>query len=55
MEKEYKKIKTQMKEIMPLQTTLQQVKQIENIQNLIKNKGEFNLSNEELELAKKLA
>ncbi len=55
MEREYKKIKTQMKEIIPLQTTLTQVKQIENIQELVKNKGNFNITEEELQLAEKLA
>ena len=56
MEKEYKKIKTQLKELLPLENTLQEARKIENIQTLIKNKnGNFNLTEEELELAKKLA
>ena len=41
---------------MPIETTLQEARKIENIQTLIQNKnGDFNLSEEELELAKKLA
>lgn len=56
MEREYKKIKTQLKELLPIETTLQDARKIENIQTLIQNKnGDFNLSEEELELAKKLA
>lgn len=56
MEREYKKIKTQLKELLPIETTLQEARKIENIQTLIQNKnGDFNLSEEELELAKKLA
>ncbi len=56
MQREYKKIKTQLKELLPIETTLQQARKIENIQTLIQNKnGDFNLSEEELELAKKLA
>lgn len=55
MEREYKKIKTQLKELLPIETTLQEARKIENIQTLIQNKnGDFNLSEEELELAKKL-
>ena len=55
MKKEYKKIQAQMSEIMPLQSTLKQVSKIENIQNLIKNKGSMELTQEEIELAEKLA
>ena len=56
MEREYKKIKTQLKELLPIENTLQEARKIENIQTLIQNKnGDFNLSEEELELAKKLA
>lgn len=55
MEREYKKIKTQLKELLPIETTLQEARKIENIQTLIQNKdGDFNLSEEELELANKL-
>lgn len=55
MEKEYKKIKTQLKEVMPLESTIKQARKIENIQSLVKNKGSFDLTQEELELAEKLA
>ena len=55
MEKEYKKISTQLKKIIPLEKTINQARNIENIHTLIKNKGgDFNLSKEELDLIKKL-
>ena len=55
MEKEYKKIKTELKAIMPLENTIKQARNIENLHILIKNKGEnFELSKEERELAEKL-
>ena len=51
MEKEYKKIKKQMDTIMALDKTISEAKQIENIHNLIKNKGiNYELSEEEKEL-----
>lgn len=51
MEKEYKKIKKQMDTIMALDTTISEAKQIENVHNLIKNKGiDYELSEEEKEL-----
>lgn len=51
MEKEYKKIKKQMDTIMALDSTISEAKKIENIHNLIKNKGEnYELSEEEREL-----
>lgn len=55
MNKEYKKIKDQLEEVIPLENTIQKAREIENIQQLIKNKGnKFELSLEEIELAKKL-
>jgi len=51
MEKEYKKIKKQMDTIMALDKTISEAKQIENVHNLIKNKGiDYELSEEEKEL-----
>lgn len=51
MEKEFKKIKKQMTTIMALDSTISEAKKIENIHNLIKNKGEnYELSDEEREL-----
>jgi len=51
MEKEYKKIKKQMDTIMALDTTISEAKQIENVHNLIKNKGiNYDLSEEEKQL-----
>lgn len=55
MEKQYEKIKTELNKILPLEKTIKEARKIENIHNLIINKGNnFNLSTEELELAKKL-
>ncbi|MFR5766129.1 MAG: hypothetical protein ACLUF5_06085 [Clostridia bacterium] len=53
MEKEYEKIKEKLKELMPLEETLKQARQIENIHKIIKNNGgDFNLTPEQLELSK---
>lgn len=55
MKKIYNKIETEMEKIIPLQTVLEQVKQVENLQELIQNNGKnFNLTEEELELANML-
>lgn len=55
MEKEYKKIKEKIKEIMPIEKTIIDAKRLENIHIIIKNNGHnFNLSKEEIELANKL-
>ena len=51
MEREYKKIKEKIKEIIPLENTIKEARRIENLHTLIKNNGQdFNLSNEQLEL-----
>lgn len=51
MEKEYKKLKKQMETVMTLDTTISEAKKIENIHNLVKNKGiNYELSEEEKEL-----
>ncbi|MDO5557124.1 MAG: hypothetical protein Q4G05_02640 [Clostridia bacterium] len=55
MEKEYKKIKDRLKNLIPLENTLKNVRVIENLHTLIKNNNQdFNLSNEAIELANKL-
>ena len=55
MIKQYEKIKKDLDKILPLENTINQARKIENIHNLIISKGNnFNLSTEELELAKKL-
>ena len=55
MQKEYDKMRVQLKNIIPFENTISQTRQIETIHNLIKNKGKnFNLSEDELELVKKL-
>jgi len=52
MEKEYQKIKEKMKDIIPLENTIKQTRNIENLHLLIKKNGrDFNLSEEELKLA----
>lgn len=55
MEKEYKKIKEKMEQIIPIEQTIKNARTIETIHNLIKNNGnKFDLSEEQLKLAEKL-
>ena len=55
MEREYKKIKDKLKELLPIENTIKEARVIENLHTLIKNNGQdFNLTNEQLELAKML-
>ena len=55
MEKEYKKLEKQIKNIAPIENTIDEAKTIEVLHNLIKNNGkDFNLVQEQLELAEKL-
>ena len=55
MDKQYKKIESSLNSVVPLESTIRRAREIENIHNLIKNNGkDFNLSEEQLELAKKL-
>ena len=54
MEKEYEKLEKELEKTLPLENIIKEARNIENIHILIKNKGDFNLSNDELELAKKL-
>lgn len=56
MEKEYKKIKNELNDLIPIQNTLNDTNKIEILHNLIKNNnGNFNLSKKELELAEKIS
>lgn len=56
MQKEYIKLQIELKNVVPLENTIKEARKIENLHELIKNKGQdFNLTNEEIELAKKLA
>ena len=54
MNREYKKIKDKLENIIPLENTLKEVEKINNIQKLLKNKGgDINkITSEEIELAK---
>lgn len=55
MDKEYSKMKKQFNNIVPLENTIKRTRTIENLHLLIKNNGKnFNLSEEEMKLAKKL-
>ena len=55
MQKEYHKIKKQLKNLAPIQKTINDIKTVEILHNLIKNNGQdFNLTQEQIELAKKL-
>ena len=56
MEKEYRKIKKELNELVPIETTIKNARNIEILHNLIKNNGQnFNLKQEEIELANKLS
>ena len=54
MNREYGKIKKKLETLMPVENTLKQARIIENIQTLIKSKGNSvdNITIEEIELAK---
>lgn len=55
MEKEYKKIEKEIRNLIPIEKTINDVRIIENLHNLIKNNGQnFELSQEQIELAEKL-
>ena len=55
MEKQFKKIEKELGQVMPLESVLNKARVVENLHNRIKNNGKnFNLSNEEIELANKL-
>lgn len=55
MQKEYNKIGKQLKQIAPIEKTINDIKTIELLQNLIKNNGQnFDLTQDELALVEKL-
>ena len=55
MNKVYKNIKKELKNIVPLENVIKETRKIENLNELIKSKGgDFNITKEELELANKL-
>ena len=55
MEKEYEKLENELKNLVPLENTINEARTIENLHNLIKNNGQdFNLTKEQIELAEKL-
>lgn len=55
MQKEYNKIQKQLKDMAPIEKTIDNVKTIAVLHNLIKNNGQdFNLKEEQLELVEKL-
>ena len=56
MENSYKNIKNNLNKVVPIESIINEARIIENLHNLIKNNdGNFELSNEAIELAKKLA
>ena len=56
MEKQYKNIKTELKQLVPIENTINSARSIELLHNLIKNNGQdFKLTQEEIELANKLS
>lgn len=55
MEREYNKLEKELKNVVPIEKTISNARIIENLHNLIKNNGkDFNLTEEEIELSKKL-
>lgn len=55
MEKEYIKIKKEINNLAPIEKMISEARTIQNLHNLIKNNGQdFNLTQEQIELAKKL-
>ena len=51
----FNKIQKELEKVVPLESVITKARQLENIHNLIKNNGKnFNLTQEELELANKL-
>ena len=55
MDKEYKKIKKELNNLVPIEKTLSEAREIENIHTLIKNNGQnFEITETEIELSKKL-
>ena len=55
MKKEFKNINKQLENIVPLESTINKAREIENLQKVIENNGgNFNISNETFELAKVL-
>lgn len=55
MEREIKKIEKKINDLIPIENTINNVRIIENLHNLIKNNGQdFNLTQEQIELAEKL-
>lgn len=55
MEKEYKKIEKEIDNLAPIEKTINDARTLENLHLLIKNNGHnFDLSNEQIELAQKL-
>lgn len=56
MEREYDKIREKLKELLPIENTIKEARVIENLHTLIKKNGQdFNLSPEQMELAKMLS
>lgn len=55
MQKEFRKIQEKIKDIIPIENTIKEIRKIENIHTLIKNNNEdFNISKQQEELAQKL-
>ena len=55
MNKVFNNIKKEIKNIIPLENTIKEIRKIENLNELIKKRGgDFNITKEEMELANKL-
>ena len=54
MTKSYNNMKRYLKDVVPIETTLKEARTVENLHTLIKNKGSFELTEDEIDLAQKL-
>ena len=55
MENALRNMNKYLKETVPLETTLKEARIVQNLHTLVKNKGDFNLTEDEISLAEKLA
>jgi len=55
MQREYEKIRDKIKEVAPIEKTINSAREVQNLHKLIKNNGQnFNLTQDQLELVKVL-
>ena len=55
LQREYEKIRDKIKEVAPIEKTINSAREVQNLHKLIKNNGQnFNLTQDQLELVKVL-